>query len=490
MKKKFTKLTAALALLALFILPLTGWGQTETLKYTLDGTVIGGSSGYADAGTITQNNISWKVMGNTTVNPWRIGGKNLTNENRPIYSTDAISDNISKITIEHGTASGITVNSMTVTIHSSAAGAASGSNDIVASFTPTFTASNTVTVTKSDNTSWAGCYYRIVYNVTVSDQSNNKFLQFKNAKFYETASGPVQLAAPTLSAETGNGTVTLSWSAIDNASSYTIQYADNASFTNPTTLSNATSPKEITGLTNGTTYYFKAMTVGDGTNYLSSDYGTAIQATPTNLVWALVSSSNDLVAGDTYVIACNTAGKVAGDISSSVMSSQSATFKNDFSTITSLPDDAIRLTLGTNGSNYTFTNTSNQLLGCTEVKKLAWGSGTTTWNLTFSGTDLTMSSTVDGFGDMKYNSSSPRFTTYASGQTNIQLYRLTGGTQTVATPNISGETPFINSTEVTITCTTEGATIQYSLDDGTTWSNYSTPFINRMLKCFLIEKNY
>ena len=33
MKKKFTKLTAALALLALFILPLTGWGQT-TITFT------------------------------------------------------------------------------------------------------------------------------------------------------------------------------------------------------------------------------------------------------------------------------------------------------------------------------------------------------------------------------------------------------------------------------------------------------------------------
>ena len=46
----------------------------------------------------------------------------------------------------------------------------------------------------------------------------------------------------------------------------------------------------------------------------------------------------------------------------------------------------------------------------------------------------------------------------------------------VTTPSIDGETPFITSTEVTINCATTGATIQYSLDDGANWTNYSAPF--------------
>jgi hypothetical protein len=46
----------------------------------------------------------------------------------------------------------------------------------------------------------------------------------------------------------------------------------------------------------------------------------------------------------------------------------------------------------------------------------------------------------------------------------------------VATPSISGTTPFYPNTEVTITCSTNGATIQYSLDDGANWTNYSDPF--------------
>ncbi len=50
---------------------------------------------------------------------------------------------------------------------------------------------------------------------------------------------------------------------------------------------------------------------------------------------------------------------------------------------------------------------------------------------------------------------------------------------TVATPVISGETPFTESTEVSITCATEGASIYYTIDGATPTANstsYSAPF--------------
>ena len=159
-----------------------GSGGEGSLQYTLDGTITGGTNGYAEASDITQNGVTWKVMGNTTMSPWRIGGKSLTNEKRTVYSTGAISANISKIKIEHGTADGVTVNSLTITVHSSAADAASGSNAI-ATFTPTFAANSAVEANKSGSASWAGCYYRFVYDITVS-VSSNKFIQFKKAEFY------------------------------------------------------------------------------------------------------------------------------------------------------------------------------------------------------------------------------------------------------------------------------------------------------------------
>ncbi|MDO4995196.1 MAG: BACON domain-containing carbohydrate-binding protein [Bacteroidales bacterium] len=126
------------------------------------------------------------------------------------------------------------------------------------------------------------------------------------------SSGPVQLDAPELSATPSNNTVTLEWDAISNASSYTIQYADNDQFSGAATITDATSPEEITGLTNGTTYYFKAMTVGDETNYLSSDYGDAVSATPANVSRITITQDNLTNFTNTYTWYEWSSGDVSG----------------------------------------------------------------------------------------------------------------------------------------------------------------------------------
>ena len=157
-----------------------------TLQYTLDGTATGGSNGYATASEITQDEVSWIAYGNTTVSPWRLGGKSITNEDRAIYSTTAIASNISRVEVTSGSSSGsITINSLTITVHDSAEDAVSGENAI-ATKTETNSSniiSNTVTLSKADETSWAGKYYRIVYNVTVSGTSN-KYITFSKADLY------------------------------------------------------------------------------------------------------------------------------------------------------------------------------------------------------------------------------------------------------------------------------------------------------------------
>ena len=157
---------------------------TPTLQYTLDGTDPSqGSNGYATDSEITQNSISWIATANTTISPWRFGGKNLTNVDRALYSTTAISSNISRIEVESGSATA-TVNSLTITVHNSAADAASGSNPIATKSVTSGITSSTVTLTKTDETSWAGKYYRIVYNVTAG--GSNQYVQFNSAKFYGT----------------------------------------------------------------------------------------------------------------------------------------------------------------------------------------------------------------------------------------------------------------------------------------------------------------
>ena len=59
--------------------------------------------------------------------------------------------------------------------------------------------------------------------------------------------------------------------------------------------------------------------------------------------------------------------------------------------------------------------------------------------------------------------------------TSIVVTYSSASTNQVATPSISGTTPFYASTDVAISCGTDDASIQYSTD-GTTWINYSEPF--------------
>lgn len=162
-------------------------GATPTLQYTLDGTITATGNNYAAESDVTQNSIAWKVCGNTEQNPWRIGGKNITDQDRAIYSTVAILPNISQIKVTSGaTASGLSVNSLTISVHSSATDAASGDNAIATKTVSSGIASSTVTFDKADNTSWAGKFYRIVYNVTRTSTSNNGYITFENAEFYGT----------------------------------------------------------------------------------------------------------------------------------------------------------------------------------------------------------------------------------------------------------------------------------------------------------------
>lgn len=152
---------------------------TPTVQYTLT-PASGSNNGYANNCDIEINGITWNLTGNSTVQPWRIGGKSLNGIDRALYSKTALNKNISKIEITHGAASSITVNSMTVIVSKNA-----DFSSPVSTLTPSFVANNTVKVDRPDGKDWSNCYYKIVYNVTVSGTSN-KFVEFSEAKFYGT----------------------------------------------------------------------------------------------------------------------------------------------------------------------------------------------------------------------------------------------------------------------------------------------------------------
>lgn len=160
--------------------------------YTLTPVSTGGNTdphnNYAAATDVDitdgSTKITWSVMANSNMVPWRFGGKSISNTNRALYSKTAITENIKKIEVNSGAASSITVNSLTISVHGSAEDAASGENAIASQQFTEDIVEDTVEFTKVGDTSWAGKYYRIVYNVSVSG-SSNKFITLNWVKFYD-----------------------------------------------------------------------------------------------------------------------------------------------------------------------------------------------------------------------------------------------------------------------------------------------------------------
>ena len=167
----------------------------DPLIYTLDATKKT-STGADDTSYTTAVNysytdsasgkeIEWNVMANSSQEPWRFGGKGASTTHTPaLYSKTAISENISKVEIESGTAT-ITVNSITLNVYNSAAKAATGGDDYISTETiSSGITSNTITFNRPDGKSWEGCYYRIVYNLTSTAAKSNQYLQLNYVKFY------------------------------------------------------------------------------------------------------------------------------------------------------------------------------------------------------------------------------------------------------------------------------------------------------------------
>ena len=157
----------------------------DVLAYTLDGTITGGNNNYANASSITQSGVAWSVYGNTMENPWRIGGKSITNTSRKVQSSAAVSSqNISKVVLEVGTANSVTVNSLTLMV-----GTASGGSQ-TSTVTGTFAANSTITFSRPSGKDWTSKFFTFDFNLTISSTSN-KFVQFKSAKFYYESGGSV-----------------------------------------------------------------------------------------------------------------------------------------------------------------------------------------------------------------------------------------------------------------------------------------------------------
>ena len=151
--------------------------------------------------------------------------------------------------------------------------------------------------------------------------------------------------------------------------------------------------------------------------------------------WKLVTDAAALAGGDKVVIADKSQGKVASEITKQYLSAVDGSFSEDGTTLI-LPEGAVVLTLGENGSAWTLTNAAGQRLGATIVKKLAWDDGNTSWTIAIDETAAaTIANSDDTYGRFLYNVNNPRFTTYTSatntGMLLPQRYKLEGDAGTI-----------------------------------------------------------
>ena len=165
---------------------VSGTVLTEQEVYKLEPESTGGNTAphnsYTAAATVTIGGVEWSVTANSNMVPWRLGGgKNtgLDKVDREIISQGVVStDDITKVIVATGAGSGITVNSITLKVGTSA-----GASDISSvAVTENLIQNDNIVFERPENANWAGRYFSIVFNVSVSGTSN-KFVEFVGASF-------------------------------------------------------------------------------------------------------------------------------------------------------------------------------------------------------------------------------------------------------------------------------------------------------------------
>lgn len=157
---------------------VSGTVLVETEVYKLDGTdATQGSNGYATDSEVTQSGIQWIVTANTTISPWRFGGKNISTTDRVCKSSAAVtSDDVTKVVVNTGSA--------TATVHSVSllVGTSAGASDIDTFTVTTGLTNAALEFTRPEGHDWSGRFFSIVFNVTCG--GSNQYIQLTSAQFY------------------------------------------------------------------------------------------------------------------------------------------------------------------------------------------------------------------------------------------------------------------------------------------------------------------
>ena len=395
MKKRFTRILAALALLVGLTIPMGVWGQTVTFSPS-DFQGQGNSNG-GDEITATHDGITFYCD----------KGYGYSNNQFRCYSGGTIT-----ISSTNKTITGISFNFSSTNY----TGGLSGS------YTP-------------NATSWShgltGSAARITSCVvTYSDGGGSNptmSVSTNTIDFGSKAINPQSAYEESFEVSFANLTQNLT---VSVGSSLT-----GVSVTPTTILTTDSSPATVTVSYNPTTAGNLSgnITVGNTADNLSATVAVTGSAyDPASVpTYALVSDAGTLHAGDIIILGCASKNAVAGEMGSNAYFTKvDATFTDG----TVSTNAAIQITLGGSAGAWTLTTSEGQI-GVSTTNLNHEGGGTTTWAITISNNVAHINGGSNN-GDIQYNASNPRFKTYTSTQTSIEIYKLVNENQ-VATPTFS-----------------------------------------------------
>ena len=394
--KKFTFLLSAMLLACATF-------ASESGCYTLT-PATGENNSYASNCDITIAGITWNLTGNSKMNPWRIGGKNLSKVDRTLYSKTPLNYDVTKIVVTHGAATDITVNSFTLLV--------AGKADFLdaVSYDGTFVANSTATFTRPDGADWNNKYYKFVYNVTVKATDKIKFIEFTQAEFYYNITEDIPATA-----------IEVAPTSLD------LVIGEKSTLTATLTPANATDVVEWTTSAEGvaTVENGEVTAVGEGTAIITATVGefsaTCEVTVEAPLSYAVATDATALAVGDVIVLGCKAQNAVAGAMGQNAYFAKLDAVINEDGNLKC--GDAIEITLGGYPGAWML-QTEEGFVGCTGAKSLSTTSDKrdSIWTIAISNKTATITNHTAEYGTIKYNSQNPRFTTYASGQKAIEIY--------------------------------------------------------------------
>ena len=146
---------------------------------TANGDYVGTNSDYNKSCEINVEGITWVVEGNSTMSPWRVGGKNIDGVDRAVYTVTPFPKAIKCIDLRLGMCT-LTLNSCKLLYSQN--NDFSNAEEILLQL-KTGNAKNYIPVDIP-----AGSYIKFVFNCT-NAQTSNKYIHFNGVSFYGEAGG-------------------------------------------------------------------------------------------------------------------------------------------------------------------------------------------------------------------------------------------------------------------------------------------------------------